>query len=65
MSIIKFSRSYAGHKSKPALKNEQAPFGYSMKEVDLRVQNRRLLMILLGVLAALVMITVVTVLVRN
>lgn len=36
-----------------------------MKEADLQFQNRRTLMILLGVLVALVIITVVTVLVKN
>jgi len=37
----------------------------SMKQVDLNLQNRRLLLILLGVLVALIAITVVTVIVRN
>jgi hypothetical protein len=36
-----------------------------MKEADLQFHNRRTLMILLGILATLVVITVVTVLVRN
>jgi hypothetical protein len=40
-------------------------FGYRMKEVTLQAQNRRLLIILLSVLAALVIVTIVTVLVRN
>jgi len=37
----------------------------SMKQVDFNLQNRRLLLILLGVLAALIAITVITVIVRN
>ena len=36
-----------------------------MEEAKLQLQNRRTLMILLGVLATLVIITVVTVLVKN
>jgi hypothetical protein len=36
-----------------------------MKEADLQFQNRRMLMILLGVLVTLVIVTVVTVLVKN
>lgn len=36
-----------------------------MEEAKLQLQNRRTLMLLLGVLVALVLITVVTVLVKN
>jgi hypothetical protein len=36
-----------------------------MEEARLQLQNRRMLMILLGVLATLVIITVVTVLMKN
>jgi len=36
-----------------------------MKQADLVAQNRRTLMILLGVLVALVIVTVITVLVKN
>lgn len=36
-----------------------------MKETDLQLQNRRTLMILLGVLVTLVLITVMTVLMKN
>jgi hypothetical protein len=36
-----------------------------MKEADFQFQNRRTLMILLGVLVTLMIITVVTVLVKN
>jgi len=36
-----------------------------MKHADVQIQNRRTLMILLGVLVTLVIITVVTVLVKN
>jgi|GEM_PF-4880450 len=36
-----------------------------MEEAKLQFQNRRMLMILLGVLVTLVIITVVTVLVKN
>ena len=36
-----------------------------MKETDLQFQNRRTLMILLGVLVTLVVITVMTVLMKN
>jgi len=36
-----------------------------MQEADIHLQNRRTLMILLGVLATLVIITVLTVLVKN
>jgi hypothetical protein len=36
-----------------------------MNQVDLRLQNRRVLMILLGVLVTLVIITIVAVLVKN
>jgi hypothetical protein len=36
-----------------------------MKEADLQLQNRRTLMILLGVLVTLIIITVITVVVKN
>ncbi len=36
-----------------------------MKQVDLNAQNRRVLLIVLGVLITLIAITVITVLVRN
>ena len=35
------------------------------KETEIRFQNRRMLMILLGVLVTLMIITVITVLVKN
>ena len=37
----------------------------TMKQADLNVQNRRVLLIVLGVLITLIAITVITVLVRN
>jgi hypothetical protein len=37
----------------------------TMKQADLNVQNRRVLLIVLGVLITLIAITVITVLVKN
>jgi len=36
-----------------------------MKQIDLNLQNRRVVLILLGVLITLIAITVITVLVKN